>query len=95
MTHCKDKASRIASYQAAIRLQLFEETEDTALAHELGWNAGMVFAAMQPTPRVKKGNRDPIKVVKEAAQVGDARFQYFVENGQLQPTDNLGVDKND
>lgn len=95
MTVSEEDAMRISCYAAAIRLGLFEETEETMLAHEMGWNAAMVAALLQPTPRTKKGNRDPIEVVKEAARVGDARFQHFVETGQLQPTNNLGVDKND
>ncbi len=37
----------------------------------------------EPRRRIKKGNNDPVLVVKEAARVGDARFQYFVETGKL------------
>jgi|SynMetStandDraft_1070027.scaffolds.fasta_scaffold16463_2 hypothetical protein len=37
----------------------------------------------EPKRRIKKGNKDPVLVVKEAARVGDARFQYFVETGKL------------
>lgn len=51
----------------------------------------------KPKPRVKKGNRDPIKVVEEASRMGDARFQYFVENGRLQrpePTSKKPQSKN-
>ncbi|WP_426149883.1 hypothetical protein [Pseudomonas sp. DC3000-4b1] len=33
--------------------------------------------------RSKKNPRDVIVVVEEAARVGDARFQYFVETGKL------------
>jgi hypothetical protein len=36
----------------------------------------------QPKARVKKVSRDPIVVV-EAARVGDAQFQHFVETGRL------------
>lgn len=32
---------------------------------------------------VRKNSRDVIVVVEEAARVGDARFQYFVETGKL------------
>lgn len=37
----------------------------------------------RPKARVKKVSRDPVVVVKEAARVGDARFQYFVATGRL------------
>ena len=37
----------------------------------------------KPKPRAKKIARDPIAVVEEAARVGDARFQYFLETGAL------------
>ena len=37
----------------------------------------------KPKPRVKKGNHDIAKVVREAAQAGDENFAYFVANGKL------------
>lgn len=37
----------------------------------------------QPKRRIKKGDKDPVVVVEEAARVGDARFKYFVETGKL------------
>lgn len=37
----------------------------------------------KPKPRVKKVARDPVAVVEDAARVGDARFQYFLETGVL------------
>lgn len=40
-------------------------------------------AEAKPKRRVKKGNNDPIVVVQEAARVGDARFEFFVETGKL------------
>jgi hypothetical protein len=37
----------------------------------------------KPKPRVKKGNHDIAKVVREAAHAGDENFAYFVANGKL------------
>lgn len=37
----------------------------------------------QPKARVKKVSRDPVVVVEEAARVGDAHFQCYVEAGRL------------
>lgn len=48
----------------------------------------------QPKPRVKKVSRDPVEVVEEAARVGDARFQYFVETGRLQRSESKPQPKN-
>jgi hypothetical protein len=36
----------------------------------------------KPKRRVKKGNHDVSKVVREAAKVGDENFSYFFANGQ-------------
>lgn len=50
----------------------------------LRFTSRSVFAPeAEPKRRIKKGNNDPVLVVKEAARVGDARFQYFVETGKL------------
>lgn len=38
---------------------------------------------VKPKPRVKKTPRDAIVVVQEAARVGNARFQHYVETGKL------------
>ncbi|MEG7360483.1 hypothetical protein SAMN05216577_12462 [Pseudomonas citronellolis] len=37
----------------------------------------------KPKPRTKKGARDPLAVVEQAARAGDAQYQYFVETGKL------------
>ena len=37
----------------------------------------------KPKPRSKKIKRDSVVVIQEAARVGDARFQHFVETGKL------------
>lgn len=37
----------------------------------------------KPKPRVKKGNRDSVTVVREAARTGDDNFTYFVVTGEL------------
>jgi len=41
----------------------------------------------KPKPRVKKGDRDTVAVVREAARVGDEDFSYFVATGKLRSTD--------
>ncbi|WP_419709171.1 hypothetical protein [Pseudomonas sp. NFX224] len=40
----------------------------------------------KPKPRVKKGNRDFVIVVRESARTGDEDFIYFVVNGKLRST---------
>lgn len=42
-----DSEAMKMSYSGCIQLGLFEETEDTLLAHELGWNAAVTFTAIQ------------------------------------------------
>jgi hypothetical protein len=40
----------------------------------------------KPKPRVKKGNRDSVTVVRESARTGDEDFTYFVVTGKLRST---------
>lgn len=39
-----------------------------------------------PKPRVKKGNRDPVTLVREAARTCGEDFTYFVVTGKLRST---------
>lgn len=56
MTFSEEDAMRESCYAAALRLGLFENTEDTALAHEMGWNAAITFLAMQDKNKDEAAN---------------------------------------
>lgn len=47
----------------------------------------------QPKARVKKVSRDPVVVMEEAARLGDATFQYFVETGRLERSESKSQPK--
>lgn len=52
------------------------------MLHYIG-RADLSPPSQKPKRRVKKHSRDPAVVVKEAAKVGDAQFQHYIETGKL------------